>query len=69
MTFGGPTAAAGGPLYKCVIITAALASFTAFIVAKDTFPAKKSEAHDRKVRPLLTERKCPIIYMDGCFKV
>lgn len=59
----------GASVCKCVIITAAIASFIAFIVAKDTFPAKKSEADDRKAHPLVTEGKFPIIYMDGCFKV
>lgn len=54
---------------KGVIITAAISSFIAFIAAKDTFPAKKSEADDKKARPLATEGKCPIIYMEGCFKV
>lgn len=54
---------------KCVIITAAISSFIAFILAKDTSPAKKSEADDRKAHPLVTERKFPIIYMDGSFKV
>lgn len=64
-----PSGCRGASVCKRVIITAAISSFIAFIVAKDTFPAKKSEADGRKAHPLVTQSKCPIIYMDRCFQV